>query len=71
VFLIEIKEFKEFEERSQNPESRSQEVHGAIHVWRGAALTLAPRPDGISPWYVLRLGNVKAGGSRELRSAMP
>jgi hypothetical protein len=41
VFLIEIKEFKEFEERSQNPESRSQEVHGAIHVWRGAALTLA------------------------------
>jgi len=35
VFLIEIKEFKEFEERSQNPESRSQEVHGAIHVWEG------------------------------------
>jgi hypothetical protein len=40
------------------------------HLWRGAALTLAPRPDGISPYHMSRLENVKAGGSRELPSAM-
>jgi hypothetical protein len=28
-------------------------------VWRGAALTLAARPDSISPYHVLRLENVK------------
>jgi hypothetical protein len=37
---------------------------------RGAALARTPRTGGISPYHVLRLGNVTAGGSRELPSAM-
>jgi hypothetical protein len=46
----EFEEFKDFEERSQEPGARIQEVLGAIRVWRGAALTLAARPDGIWPY---------------------
>jgi hypothetical protein len=37
--------------------------------WRGAALARASRLGCVSPYHVLRLGNVKAGGSRELPRA--
>jgi hypothetical protein len=30
-----------------------------IRVWRGAALALAARPDGISLYHVFRLGNAR------------
>ena len=45
-------------------------MSGRTDDWGGAALTCPPRPDGISPYHALRPGNVKAGGSRELPSAM-
>jgi hypothetical protein len=49
--------------RSQEPESRSQEDRRDERP-EGAALTLVARPGGISPYHVLRLRNVKTGGSR-------
>jgi hypothetical protein len=44
--------------------------NGGTNGWRGAALACTPRPDGISPYHALQPRNVKAGGSRELPSAM-
>jgi hypothetical protein len=66
----EFEEFKEFEKEEPGARIRNPGGLGAIRVWRGAALTRAAIPDGIWPYDVLRLGNVKAGGSRESPSAM-
>jgi hypothetical protein len=43
---------------------------GRADKWRGAALARTSRPGGILPYHLLRPGNVKAGGSRELSSAV-
>jgi hypothetical protein len=68
---MEFTEFQEFKE-AKEPEFRSQKPGGlgVIRVRRGAALTLAGRPDGISLYHVFRLGNARTGGSRELPRVM-
>jgi hypothetical protein len=56
------KEFEEFKERIQQPAGRGLE---------GSRFNAYPEDlNGLSPYDLLRLGNVQAGGSRELPSAM-
>jgi hypothetical protein len=56
--------------RSQEPESRSQERRWVGRTTEGSRFNASSRPGGILPYHGLRLGKVKAGGSRELPSAM-
>jgi hypothetical protein len=66
--FTKLHEFKEFEERSQELESRSQERGFGTP---GAALGMPSRPGGISPYCVLRLRDVKATERVRGRQATP
>jgi hypothetical protein len=54
-------------ERAIGPEEGGR---GWVDNWKGSRFKACLRPVGVSPAHVLRLGNVKAGGSLELPHAM-
>ena len=69
VGVLRKRENRNSRDRAQRTRKRSS-WSLRMGVWRGAALRRVSRPDGISLYHVLRPGNSKAGGSRELPSAV-